>query len=196
MSSINEILQDAKKDFETYAKENGLKVEHDPFDIDLVRVEVIQGDSSYLLDKEVPLGQLTNIPKYLRQVDLEAFDVLFKDDMDEFKIRIRDMNDIRTVMNKYKGTLFQKFGYVTVEFYRDNNQILETKVNNLKGLINIIKKSKDEFRGIKDKEKRTKFDRHYSDSGGGVGLILVGNIIIDEFGNFLADEYGNCLSFE
>jgi hypothetical protein len=199
MSRIDEIFQHAKRDFEDYAEKRDLKVKKDPFDVDRVRVQVIKGKDSYLLDREIPLSRLTNVPKYLKEVDLEAFEVLFTDENEQFKIRVNDLGEICSVMDEYRSDLFKKFGAVTVEFYRDNNQLLTTDVNNLKDLINIIKKNEECFHGLRDKEKRIKRDKLISridDSGGIGGVVLVGNVIVDEFGTFIADELGNCLSFE
>jgi hypothetical protein len=197
MSRIDDILKNAKRDFEDYAKEKDLKVTKDPFAIDLVKVEVIKGETSYLLDKEIPLARLTNIPQYLKEVDLEVFDVLFKDENEQFKIRVNDLEDIRSIMTEYKSELFKKFGFVTVEFYRDNNELLKVDVNHFPDLINIIKDNEDKFRGIKNKEKRSKFDQRYHSAGdtGDIAVVFVGNVIIDEFENIISDEFGNCLSF-
>jgi hypothetical protein len=197
MYSVEKIIQNAKNDFERYAKEKDLKVKKDPFAIDLVHVEIIKGERSYLLDREVPLSQLSNVPKYLKEVDLEAFELLFKDEYEQFTVKINDLDEITSVIEHNKNQLFDKFGKVSVQFFRDRNELFKVDVNNLKDLINIIKDNEDKFGRTKGAIKRQKFERFYTtDSGDGAGVVLVGNVIIDEFQNIIADEQGNCLSFE
>jgi hypothetical protein len=195
MSKISDIFQIAKDDFHRYAKEKGLEIKKDPFDIDLVHVEIVK-DGHKLLDREIPLGRLSNVPKYLKEVDLNAFSLAFKDEYETFQIDINDLDDIKSIIYYNQESLFKKFGKVSVQFFRDKNELLKVDVNNLKDLINIIKDNEDKFRGLRGAEKRRIFDRRYTDSGEGASLVLVGNIIIDEFENFISDEFGNYLSFE
>jgi hypothetical protein len=195
MPRLNDILKSAQKDFQQYARKKGLEVKDDPFDIELVHVQILK-DEAIILDREVPINRLGDIPKYLREVDLDAYTLAFEDEHERFEIKITDLDDITKVIDAHKDELFKKFGVVCVKFYRDNNELFDVCVNNLKDLINIIKDNEDKFRGLRDAEKRRKFDKRYTDGGDGVGLILVNNVIIDEFNNAIADENGNCLSFE